>query len=311
MLKRKKVQKNRLGLEKRHEMDYINLWNYSDRRRRFAMIEDLELADAIEKLQNAITELILDLKGNGTVSSLADNLKISRNRLADIFEPYKEPDEEEENSERDSSNSQGGTKAKRLYWDLVPLIRIAHALKIRVSELIRAAEDVQDGLPPWFQYRISADTRPRSKEELVHVFLEAVGCRTYVPRNPLNIEARRKSRNHYRINGLSGDRLSDSFEDKDVSILKILADWLFDRTDLADFVKDYQKGKIASKEAYRALKNAVNHINSWLRQNLKKSRGSVRCREAFQLHEHLRENKVHLADAILCEYRDLLQAKQN
>ena len=103
------------------------------------MIEDLELADAIEKLQNAITELILDLKGNGTVSSLADNLKISRNRLADIFEPYKEPDEEEENSEKDSSNSQGEPKPKRLYWDLVPLIRIAHALKIRVSELICAS----------------------------------------------------------------------------------------------------------------------------------------------------------------------------
>ena len=193
--------------------------------------EDREMNAVINKLQSAITKLILDLKGDGTVSSLADKLKLSRNRLADILVPYQAPEEKEnrkKNGEEDASNSQGELKAKRLYWDLVPLIRIAHALKISLSDLIRAAEDVQDGLPPWFQMRITRGANARTTKELVNVFLEAVGCRTYGAHDPLNVKSQRKLRNHYQRELMPGDNLEVFFSEIDVSQMKFFAKYLFE-----------------------------------------------------------------------------------
>jgi len=275
------------------------------------MTENEETADAIEQLQTAITKLILDLKGDGTVSLLADKLNVSRNRLAEIFKPYKEPDVEDEKKkgEADSLNSQRKGKPKRLYWDLVPLIRIAHALKISVSELIRAAEDVQDGLPPWFQMRIARDTEARTLEELVHVFLEAVGCRTYGPRDPLNIKGQRKIRNHYRQDVVPGDDLEFYFSEKDISCLKLIAKYQFDNClQLKEFVEQYYAGKLSSKEAYRILKKAVDYICSRFPRPHEKGAQLSRRFEATELLNHLDKNNAHLIDAIICEYRNF-QAK--
>ena len=274
------------------------------------MTEEGETNDAIEKLQSAITKLILDLKGDGTVSSLADRLNVSRNRLAEILKPYKEPDEEEEKKEQDASNSQGKLKAKRLYWDLVPLIRIAHALKISVSKLIEAAEDVQDGLPPWFQMRITRDTKVRTSEELVNVFLEAVGCRTYGPRDPLNVKGQRKLRNHYRRELMPGDDLEVFFSEIDVSQMKFFAKYLFEDRFLKEiFLKHYHEGKFSSKDAYRILKQAVDLICSMFSHHPRKKVKDPLRIEAVYLLEHLDKNKAHLIDAITCEYREFLQAK--
>ena len=273
--------------------------------------EDGGMTDAIEKLQSAITELILDLKGDGTVSSLADKLNVSRNRLAEILKPYKEPDEKEEKKKQDASDSQGKLKAKRLYWDLVPLIRIAHALKISLSELIRAAEDVQDGLPPWFRIRIARNTDPRSREELVHIFLEAVGCRTYGPRDPLNVKGQRKIRNHYRKDATLGDDLEVFFSEISVSNMKFFAEFLLDHRLLKDFVEKYHEEEFSSKDAYRVLKNAVDNICRIFPHSHKKGKKDTRRVEAIDLLEHLRKNNMHLIDAITCEYRDFLQAQSN
>ena len=155
----------------------------------------------------------------------------------DILVPYQAPEEKEnrkKNGEEDASNSQGELKAKRLYWDLVPLIRIAHALKNSLSDLIRAAEDVQDGLPPWFQMRITRGANERTTKELVNVFLEAVGCRTYVPRDPLNVKGQRKLRNHYRRELMPGDDLEVFFSEIDVSQMKFFAKYLLENRFLKD-----------------------------------------------------------------------------
>ena len=275
--------------------------------------EDREMNAVINKLQSAITKLILDLKGDGTVSSLADKLKLSRNRLADILVPYQAPEEKEnrkKNGEEDASNSQGELKAKRLYWDLVPLIRIAHALKISLSDLIRAAEDVQDGLPPWFQMRITRGANERTTKELVNVFLEAVGCRTYVPRDPLNVKGQRKLRNHYRRELMPGDDLEVFFSEIDVSQMKFFAKYLLENRFLKDdFVQHYHEGALSSKDAYRILKQAVDLICSSFSIPHRKRVKDPRRVEAVHLLEHLDKNKPHLVDAIVCGCNEFLQAK--
>lgn len=268
--------------------------------------EDREINDVIDMLQSAITKLILDLKGDGTVKSLADKLHVSRNRLADILVPYQAPEEKKNRKkigEGDSSNSQGD-KPKRLCWELTPLIRIAYALKISVSELLRAAEDVQDGLPPWFQMRISKRTQERTTKELVNVFLEAVGCRTYGPHDPLNVKSQRKLRNHYRRELMPRDNLEVFFSEIDVSQMKFFAKYLFENRFLKDsFVQQYHEGVLSSKDAYRILKQAVDLIcSSFLIPHRKKVKDPRRV-EAVHLLEHLDKNKAHLIDAITSEYR--------
>lgn len=268
--------------------------------------EDREMNDVIDKLQSAITKLILDLKGDGTVKSLADKLHVSRNRLADILVPYQAPEEKKNRKkigEGDSSNSQGD-KPKRLCWELAPLIRIAYALKISVSELLRAAEDVQDGLPPWFQMRISKRTQERTTKELVNVFLEAVGCRTYGPHDPLNVKSQRKLRNHYRRELMPRDNLEVFFSEIDVSQMKFFAKYLFENRFLKDsFVQHYHEGVLSSKDAYRILKQAVDLICGSFSIPQRKKVKDPRRVEAVHLLEHLDKNKAHLIDAITSEYR--------
>lgn len=274
--------------------------------------EDMEMNDVIDKLQSAITKLILDLKGDGTVEALAHKLNVSRNRLADILAPYQAPEEKKNRKkigEEESSNSQGD-KPKRLYWDLAPLIRIAYTLQISVSELIRAAEDVQDGLPPWFQMRITRGTKERTTKELVNVFLEAIGCRTYGPHDPLNVKGQRKMRNHYQRELMLKDNLEVFYSDIDISQMKFYALFLFEDLDLKKvFVKPYHEGKISSKDAYRILKEAVDLIcSSFSLSHRKREKDSQRV-QAIHLLEHFHKYTGHLVNAIISGKRDFLRAK--
>ena len=261
---------------------------------------------AKEDLNIAITMLILDLKGDGTVSSLADQIHVPRKTLSLALRTCQDIEEKKMSSSKYFELKQKEGKPEfpptKILWELTSLIWIADTMGIRVSDLIHAAEDVQDGLPPWFQYRISWNTTPRTQNELANIFLEAVGCRTYGPYDPLGIIGKRKS-----LRGSS----EDSFSEKDVSNLRFLADCLFEHKLLEEFVKMYHAGKISSKEAYLVLKKAVDYICNTFKQvplyRHWKKQGNDRNGKAINLLEHLRTHRPHLIDAISCECRPLLQ----
>ena len=185
-------------------------------------------------LHTAVTELILDLKKDGTVTSLAKVMGIPRNRLTDLL---KEDD---------------GKKSKtRMSWELTPLDTVATKLGISFSEFIRAAEDIQDGLPPWFRARISEKTQPQSRAELVNIFLEAAGCRTYAMQDPLKVRGKRKSFCHYKGVLFSGDA---------ASVLRVFVDLTLGNMFLSEFVKAYESGQISSTEAYKMLKRILDSV---------------------------------------------------
>lgn len=262
---------------------------------RGAMTEDPKLFETIEKLQNAITELVLDLKGDGTVAALAKKIGMSRNRLADIFAAY----EEQAGVAAGSSNRKPVSRAQSLYWDIVPLIKIAYALKITVSELIRAAEDVQEGFPPWFSLRISRDTPRHAQDELMHVFLEAVGCRTYGAPDPLNVKRERTPRLHCWVR---------PFTENDVSCLKSFAGNLTKCTEMKEIVKAYRTGKITSKDAYRILKKAVESVSEkntivFIYQNdIEAKRVRTRGDDAAAILKQLQNNENEIVFEINNEY---------
>ena len=190
-------------------------------------------------LHTAITKTILDLKRDGTVTALAKELEIPRNRLSLLIGAYEDNTRE------------------RQYWDLEPLIKIANKIKvagrkISVSELIRVAEDVQKGLPPWFHARISENTQPQTRAELVNVFLEAAGCRAYAMKDSLKVRGKRKSFCHYK--GIV-------FSEDAVSVLRSFVDFTIGNGALKkEFVEAYEGGKISSTEAYQMLKRILDSV---------------------------------------------------
>ena len=226
------------------------------------------MPDIMEKnnkkdLHTAITELILDLKGDGTVSSIQKKTGVHRNMLTAIFEVY----DAQMNGNEVKTKSKSNPRIKNLYWGTNSLITVADTLGIRVSELIRAAEDVQDGLPPWFQRRISHDTAPRSKDELGHIFLEALGCLTYA--DPFPAAEPKKKVRQYRKKDVSessaATRKTLKLTEKEVSTLKVFFDFLLEYSDLEDFVKAYRGGEFSSNDAYFVLKTAVDEVKNTFR----------------------------------------------
>jgi len=238
-------------------------------------------------LHTAITELILDLKGDGTVSSIQKKTGVHRNMLTAIFEVY----DAQMNGNEVKTKSKSNPRIKNLYWGTNSLITVADTLGIRVSELVRAAEDVLDGLPPWFERRISRGTTPQSKDELEHVFLEAFGCLNYV--DPFPAAEPAKKERHYHKKDTSANSATTcrtgNLSEKDISTLKIFSGFLFDsdHSALADFVKAYCEGKISSNAAYFVLKTAVDEVKKVIRND-----------ETADLSERLRKKKNELEAAI-------------
>ena len=146
-------------------------------------------------LQTAITELVLDLRGDGKIETLAEKLNMSRNRLAKIFQSYQR-----------KMNGEEPLEEKTPPWGLDSLEQIAHELGIPVSEIIVAAEDVQKGLPPWFQYRISRNTEPKTQDRLANIILEALGCHAYGDSDPMKVKGERKSLKYGLREQFSGDK---------------------------------------------------------------------------------------------------------
>ena len=248
------------------------------------------MPDIMEKnnkkdLHTAITELILDLKGDGTVSSIQKKTGVHRNMLTAIFEVY----DAQMNGNEVKTKSKSNPRIKNLYWGTNSLITVADTLGIRVSELVRAAEDVQDGLPPWFQRRISHDTAPRSKDELGHIFLEALGCLTYA--DPFPAAEPKKKVRQYRKKDVSessaATRKTLKLTEKEVSTLKVFFDFLLEYSDLEDFVKAYRGGEFSSNDAYFVLKTAVDEVKKYIPDE-----------ETADFSERLRKKKNELAEAI-------------
>ena len=241
-------------------------------------------------LHTAITELILDLKGDGTVSSIQKKTGVHRNMLTAIFEVY----DAQMNGNEVKTKSKSNPRIKNLHWGTNSLITVADTLGIRVSELVRAAEDVQDGLPPWFQRRISRDTAPRSKDELGHIFLEAFGCLTYVDPFPTS-EPEKKVR-QYRKKDASESSASTrkalKLTEKEVSTLKVFFDFLLDYPDLKDFVMAYRGEEFSSNGAYFVLKTAVDEVKKDIPDD-----------ETADFSERLRKKKNELAEAIRKAFR--------
>jgi hypothetical protein len=199
-----------------------------------------------EKLHIAITELVLDLKKDGTVGTLASKLGVSRNRLTTIFRVYDALLEGKE-----VPRSKTDPRPTPLCWDLDPLINISKALKIPLSDFIRAAEDVKNGLPPWFHARISENTQPQTRAELVNVFLEAAGCRTYAMKDPLGVRGKRKSYCHFK--GIA-------FSEDAASVLRYVVDFTIGGEALQEFREAYKGGKISSTETYQMLKPILDSV---------------------------------------------------
>lgn len=216
---------------------------------------------AKEDLNIAITKLILDLKGDGTVVLLADQLGIQRRTLSLALRTCQEMEEKKMSSaeyfEMKQKEENPDFPPTKISWEITSLIKLADAMGIRVSKLISEAEQVQDGLPPWFRKRIKHLAAPQTQEEFNNIFLEAVGCRTYSnsPAESLNILGKRKSRR-----GSSKDLFSRS----DISSLRILADYLFEHAALEEFRRAYCAGAISSQDAYFILKNAIESMCKFL-----------------------------------------------
>lgn len=192
------------------------------------------------ELHLAITELMLDLKGEGTVEALAEKIGVPRKRLANNFKEYQKHLKGEDVSQ-----------STDLRWELDPLIGVADKLKIHVSDIIHAAEDVLEGLPPWFHVRISSNASPRTREELVNVFLEAAGCRTYAMEDPLGVRRERRSFKHGKRTLFSQDA---------VPSLKTFVDVVLGNSHLQEFRDAYEDGTITSVDAYRALKGIIDSV---------------------------------------------------
>ena len=265
---------------------------------------------AKEDLNIAITKLMLELKGEGTVSLLADQLGVPRKTLSLALRTCQDMEEKKMSSaeyfEMKRKEQYPEFPPTKILWEITSLIKVADAMRIRVSELISAAEEVQDGLPPWFKMRIKQFAAPQTQDELNNVFLEAVGCRTYCysPAEALSIIGKRKS-----LRGSSEDLFSYS----EISSLKFLADYLFEHPELEEFTRAYRAGAISPQDAYRVLKKAVDNVCRQfnpipLHHRWGKSEEDRRAK-TIQLLEHLRKNKAHLVDAIYCECRPFLQEK--
>ena len=264
-----------------------------------------------EDLNIAITKLILDLKGDGTVSLLADQLGVQRKTLSLALRTCQEMEEKKmswdkycEMKQKKSLDESCETKQKKqdfpptkISWELTSLINLADAMGIRVSKLISEAEEVQGGLPPWFKKRIKHLAVPHTKEEFNNVFLEAVGCRTYdySPDESLDIIGERKS-----LRGSSKDLFSYS----DISNLRFIADFLFEQLEQGKFIMAYKAGVISPQDGYFVLKNAIESMcrqfrfkpiplhHRWRKNNEEEDRRV----NATQLVDFLRRNKYHLID---------------
>lgn len=280
---------------------------------------------AKEDLNIAITMLILDLKGDGTVSLLADQLGVPRKTLSLALRSCQEMEEKKmswgeycEMKQKKSLVDPCETKQKqqdfpptKISWELTSLIKLADAMGIRVSKLISEAELVQDGLPPWFKKRIKyLAAAPQTKEEFNNIFLEAVGCRTYSnsPAESLDITGKRKSHR-----GSS----EDLFSYDDITHLRFLADFLFERLEQVEqgvFVKAYQAGVLSPQNVYFILKNAIETMCSFLKfkpiplhRRWRKNEEEDRRSNTIQLIDFLRRNKWHLIDFTTGESRPFLQ----
>ena len=257
-------------------------------------------------LDIAITELIYDLKGDWSVSALASKIGVPRNRLAWIFDAYKVKKEEKEpqlsqiegtaiRNELEERRARG--LYRRFNWELAPLQWIANSLEIRVSDLIRAAEDVQDGLPPWFEYRISkytSENRGNSKDnELMCVFFEAFEYRTYVSFDILNDPGkdinRRKS---------TWYPSTSSYYDYEIEELKIFIRSMIDHGDLQDFVRIYRQGGFPKEQAYHLVKDAVDALTDKIRKKTDDLPDSTRLPTTYYLVQ-----KTELAVEILKRFR--------
>ena len=216
----------------------------------------------IEKdLHTAITELILCLKGDGTVSFAQKRTGIHRNMLTAIFEVY----DAQMRGETIKTKSERNPRIKNLYWGTNSIITIADKLGIRVSELIRAAEDVQDGLPPWFQRRISRGINPphsQSIDKLGRIFLEALGCLTYD--DPfLPIGALKNVRQYHKKDSSEipiAPYELESYTEEECRELNRTATLILESGDLSEFAKAFQSEKITSKDAYDVLKKAFERV---------------------------------------------------
>lgn len=219
----------------------------------------------------AITELVIELMGEGTVQALADRLKMSRNRLVRYIQSY--------------HAQMKGEKYTPMHWDLDTLVIIAQELKIHVSDVIKAAEDVQNGLPAWFHYRISKDM-PHSRERLESIFLEAVGCHASGDSDPLNVRGQRKSR--YRSDKtVSKEEAFDFWK----SIKGLLAG-----SEMKEYIERYNEDKLSDIEAYNELKKILS--------TLQKERGHVPLSEQMKdscavLLEVLNKEQKRIAENLL------------
>jgi len=213
-------------------------------------MSDTKTLDREKDLHTAITELILFLKGDGTVSSLQKKTGIHRNMLTAIFNEYCK--------QRGYEVGPSNPRIKKLYWGTNSLITIARNLGIRVSELIQAAEDVQEGFPPWFQLRISHDTPPHSVYELGNIFLEALGCLTYADPFP---EVPQKERQYHRRDEILSwgpiYRIEPYTKEECCSMVRIAIQTI-ESSELKEFKGKYLSGAITSKDCYRIMKKAVN-----------------------------------------------------
>ena len=244
-----------------------------------------------EKLHIAITELVLDLKKDGTVGTLASKLGVSRNRLTTIFRVYDALLEGKE-----VPRSKTDPRPTPLCWDLDPLINISKSLGIQPSDLIRAAEDVQNGLPPWFHARISENTQPQTRTELVHIFLEAAGCRTYAMHDPLRVKGARKSFSHYK---------RDPFARGVAATVEAFINTILSNGRMNFFIDAYEEGIITSEETYLLLKTIFDPVVG----NIQDTEDGDED-EAFALFKHLLEMRCDFINKICLAISQFLKEKK-
>ena len=220
---------------------------------------DSNTTEKRKDVHTAITELVLYLKGDGTVSSVQKMIGIHRNMLSAIFEVY----DAQMRGKVIQTKSEHNPRIKNLYWGTNSLITVAQKLGIPLSELIRAAEDIEvDGLPPWFQRRISRNVDSWSTAELGNIFLEALGCLTYAapfPETEKNVRQYRR-RDSADSATFSSTCMTESYTEVECGELKRIATQLLENGDLSEFAKAYQSEKINSKDAYVIMKTAVDHV---------------------------------------------------
>jgi len=190
-------------------------------------------------LQTALVELVLNLGDCIALATIADHLGESRNKIAKMVSCYRK----------------GKDSEKDIKWTVPMLQHLAEWVNVPLSSVIKAAEDVVEGYPPWFEIRINRKTKNRERR-IAYILMEALNCPHYETLIP-HEEGHRRSR---------CTRIKDTPTPETVAALFVFASIMCDNLKDTALFMAYTEGRCSDKAVYcmfrHALKAAVGDLDA-------------------------------------------------